>query len=82
MIFQFFAQNHGSFAPGSHKEKSQNAKQNFVMPTYLKIARFLKFAVKKTKLATLTSYRLDFQKLANKVEIHSRSNADKILEKL
>ena len=36
---------------------------------------------KKTKLAPLTSYRPDFQKLANKLEIH-RSNAGKISEKL
>ena len=32
--------------------------------------------------SALTSYRPDFQKLANKVETYSRSNGGKISEKL
>ena len=50
------------------------------MPTEKKLD-IPKFGVKKAKLATLTLYRPDFQKPANKVEIHSRSNAGKISEK-
>ena len=42
---------------------------------------FLNLGSKKTKLAPLTSYPSDFQKLANKLEIR-RSNAGKISEKL
>ena len=62
-------------------KKSQNAQQNFWCQPHWKNARFLKFGVKKTKLAPLTAYRPDFQKLASKLEIH-RSNAGKILEKM
>ena len=62
-------------------QKNPKCQTKFWMPTTLKKSRFLKLGVKKAKLATLTSYRPDFQKLANKVEIHSRSNASKISEK-
>ena len=56
-------------------------KKKVKMPNKILKARFLKFGVKTAKLATLTSYRPDFQKLANKVEIQSRSNAGKISKK-
>ena len=66
--------------PEAIKKKAKMPNKIFDTNHTEKKAGFLKFGVKKAKLATLTLYRPDFQKLANNVEIHSRYNAGKISE--